>query len=147
VVVKNDKGEAGDVFVDYKVSEKEAYNTDKELIRIVQQRTRMNASRLVNMGSSALAASRTLNISRNLGEYSVRLPLPKKDRVSMVNHNTKIFIPTERRFNSYQDKPSNIVSYLQEGSSLDLRDGHAKRYYRGASIGRGNKLDFTSLQR
>lgn len=56
-------------------------------------------------------------------------------------------MPTERRFQEYKDKANNNVSYLKDRSSMDFKDGHAKVYYKGASIGRGNKLDFTALQK
>jgi hypothetical protein len=147
VVVKNEKGAvAGDLFIDYTITSKEAYTASKELTKIVQhQRSKMSASKVDHM--TTMNASRTISVTKNLGEYALRLPLSKKDRVSVVNHNTKIFMPTERRFLEYRDKQNNNVSYLRERNSMDFKNEHAKVYYKGASIGKGNKLDFTALQK
>ena len=84
-----------------------------------------------------LSASRTLNLSRNGGEYPSRLPIDKKERVSVVNHNTKIFMPTEKRFQKYEDRQNTNISYLKGRDSFDFKNNHAKVYYRGASIGKG----------
>ena len=146
VVVKNEKGVvAGDIFIDYKISSREAYNTAKELTKIVQhQRSKLSASKVDH--TATLNSSRTINVSRNIGSYVVRLPLSKKDRVSVVNHNTKIFMPTERRFVEFKDKQNNNVSYLKDRNSMDFKNEHAKAYYKGASIGKGNKSVFTTIQ-
>jgi hypothetical protein len=43
------------------------------------------------------------------------------------------------------DKQNQNVSYLREEKrDFDFKDKHAKVYYRGASIGRGDKYDFTN---
>jgi hypothetical protein len=39
------------------------------------------------------------------------------------------------------------VSYLRDKYQMDFKDPHAKAYYKGASIGKGSKLDFTNLHR
>ena len=84
-------------FVDYTITEKDVYNASKELTKIVhhqEKKAKMTQSRL---DKSTLSASRTLNLSRNDGGYASRVPQDKKLRVSVVNHNTKIFMPTEKK--------------------------------------------------
>ena len=99
------------------------------------------------LDKSTLSASRTLNLSRNEGGYASRVPQDKKLRVSVLNHNTKIFMPTEKRFQKYGDRQNTNISYLKDRDSFDFKNSHAKVYYRGASIGKGDKSDFTSLQK
>lgn len=45
----------------------------------------------------------------------------------------------------YRDKPNQNVSYLRERDGLDFKNEHAKIYYKGASIGMGQKFDFSNV--
>jgi hypothetical protein len=140
VVVKNEKGvETGEVFIDYKVVAKEAFAVSKELTQIIQKGALLNRSSIDHMNN--YSASRTLSQSQHYGGESVAR---RKERVSVVNHNHNVFIPSEKRFMSYQDKQNHIVSYLREKDQFDFKDGHAKVYYKGAAIGVGEKSDFTN---
>ena len=65
---------------------------------------------------------------------------PKK--VSVVHQNNDIFMPREKRFQIYQDKQTNIISYSKL-SSMKFFDPSSKKYYKGAAIGKGEKTDFT----
>ncbi len=113
----------------------------KELSKIIQEKSIMNSSRVQK---NHLTTSRTLNLSQ---QYGYHVPTNKKDRVSVVNHNNKIFTPTEKRFVDFSDKHDSKVSYLKGKDAFDFKDGHAKVYYRGASIGVGDRSDFTKRQR
>lgn len=64
---------------------------------------------------------------------------------SVLHHNHNIFTPTEPRFVNYVDKQNHNVSYIREEKrDFDFLDKHSKLYYRGASIGKADKSDFTS---
>lgn len=46
----------------------------------------------------------------------------------------------------YQDKPSDVVSYSKL-PSMKFEEQQSKKYYKGASMGKGNKSDFTEYYR
>jgi hypothetical protein len=57
-------------------------------------------------------------------------------------------MPTEKRFMNYQDKQTDRITYLSEQQrDFDFMDKHSKMFYKGASIGKGQKHDFTMLKR
>ncbi len=43
---------------------------------------------------------------------------------------------------SYQDKQTNIISYSRL-PDMKFEEQHSHKYYKGASIGKGTKADFT----
>lgn len=146
MVLKNEKNaEIGEVFVDYKITPKEIHATSKQLAKIIQQKAKLDSSRVERF--SNLSASKTLNASKLYDSSLMRSSLKKSERVSVVNHNNKIFMPSEERFKSYVDKQNTNVSYIKERNGMDFLDPHAKAYYKGASIGVGNKSDFTNQYR
>ena len=59
--------------------------------------------------------------------------------MSVIQRNTDIFSPSEKRFMNYADKQTDIISY----SKLPNIDLELRKHYRGASIGIGQKTDFT----
>lgn len=62
---------------------------------------------------------------------------------SVLNSNNRIKFSKEQRFfGNLEDKQSTVVSY-QEPPNMDFRQSRVNKYYRGASIGRGSKHDFT----
>lgn len=66
---------------------------------------------------------------------------------SVVNTNSNIMFGKEKRFfGNLQDKKNPYVSY-QDPGTLQFQEPVSKRYYRGASFGRGEKYDFTSSGR
>lgn len=46
----------------------------------------------------------------------------------------------------YQDKQTNIISYSKL-PSMNFEQAQSRKYYKGASIGRGGKYDFTFFYR
>ena len=74
---------------------------------------------------------------------------PSHKRPSVVNQNSNIFTPTEKRFQHYVDRENTNCSYLRDRDTpvFDFMENHSKNYYRGASIGKGNKSDFTAERR
>ena len=46
----------------------------------------------------------------------------------------------------YQDRQTNVISYSKL-ATLKFYDDQSKKYYKGASIGKGSKTDFTSVYR
>lgn len=63
-----------------------------------------------------------------------------------MHNNNDIVIPSERRFQLYQDKQSQIISYSRL-SSMKFEEQTSKKYYKGASIGNGSKTDFSEQYR
>ena len=62
---------------------------------------------------------------------------------SVLNSNNRIkFAKEERFFSNLEDKKNPYVSYQGPGN-LDFKDSRANKYYKGASIGRGSKHDFS----
>ena len=61
--------------------------------------------------------------------------------MSVLHSNGDVVFPKEERFQIYQDKQTNVISYSKLKSPQFL-DG-SKRWYRGASFGKGSKTDFT----
>ena len=53
-----------------------------------------------------------------------------------MNTNGDVVFPKEERFMIYQDKQTDIISYSRLGS-FKFFDNHAKKFYKGASIGKG----------
>ena len=64
----------------------------------------------------------------------------------MVHENNDVVFPKEKRFQLYQDKQTNIISYSKL-STMKFFDNNSKQYYRGASFGKGEKTDFTHQYR
>lgn len=58
-----------------------------------------------------------------------------------MHNNNDIVIPSERRFQLYQDKQSQIISYSR------LSSMKFEKHYKGASIGNGSKTDFSEQYR
>jgi hypothetical protein len=147
-VVKDLKNiEIGEVFIDYKITAKELYNTSKELTKIIHKSSLLSRSIDASDRTNNYALAQSI-ISKagSFGNDSMlsrsRRSVPKP---SIVHHNTNIFTPTEPRFISYIDKQNQNVSYIREEKrDFDFKDKHARVYYRGASIGRGDKYDFTN---
>ena len=64
-------------------------------------------------------------------------------RRSVVNSNNTVRFTRESRFfDNLEDKKNPNVCY-QGVSNMDFKDSKSMKYYRGASIGRGSKYDFT----
>ncbi len=59
-----------------------------------------------------------------------------------MNGNTDIVFAKEKRFMIYQDKQNQNVTYLGN-RSFEFKDCLTKKYYRRASLGKGEKTDFT----
>lgn len=81
----------------------------------------------------------------NLGESQFLGTLRTK-RVSVIHNNGDVVFPSEKRFMNYVDKQTNIISYSKL-PSMKFEEEHSKKYYKGASIGVGNKSDFTAYYR
>jgi len=60
----------------------------------------------------------------------------------IMHNNNDIVMASEKRFQLYQDKQSQIVSYSRL-PSMKFEEQQSKKYYRGASIGNGHKTNFT----
>lgn len=91
------------------------------------------------MAKSLLGLGQEQGLSRSRRHFN---------KPSVVHHNSNIFTPSEQRFLVYQDRQNPIVSYIREEKrDFDFRDKHSQVYYKGASIGKGDKHDFTSLYR
>jgi hypothetical protein len=67
-------------------------------------------------------------------------------KMSVIHNNGDVVFPSEKRFMIYQDKQTNIISYSKL-PSMKFEEEHSKKYYKGASIGVGNKADFTIYYR
>ena len=61
--------------------------------------------------------------------------------MSVLHSNGEIVMSSERRFQNYEDRPSNVVSYSKL-PSMKFSDGQSK-VYKGASLGYGSKVDFS----
>lgn len=61
----------------------------------------------------------------------------------MFNNGDVVF-PSEKRFQIYQDRQTDVISYSKL-PSMKYEDPTSKKYYKGASIGIGTKHDFTHL--
>ncbi len=78
-------------------------------------------------------------------DYSLDLSRSQsKMKVSVVNGNTNIKIPQQERFKIYRDAPNPKISYLPD-QSFEFKQKRVGKYYRGASIGYGDKQHFNKL--
>ena len=59
-----------------------------------------------------------------------------------MHNNGDVVFPQEKRFQIYQDKQTNIISYSKL-STMQFKSPTTRQYYKGASFGKGEKTDFT----
>jgi hypothetical protein len=102
----------GEIFIDYKVTSKQAYKTSRELAKIVYRGSLLSRSiaeppedRPHKMTKSLLGLGQEQGLSRSRKIFN---------KPSVVHHNSNIFTPSEQRFMMYQDRQSAIVSYIRE---------------------------------
>lgn len=133
--------------MDYKVTPKELFYTSKELSKIIHKSSLLSKSiQQPDRGNNYSLAQSIISKAGSFGNESM-LGRSRKSaqKPSVVHHNNNIFTPTEPRFASYVDRQNQNVSYIREEKrDFDFKDKHAKVYYRGASIGKGDKHDFTN---
>lgn len=69
----------------------------------------------------------------------------KSDRRShsILNSNSGIAVPKSERFKYPGESAKTKVSYHQGLQDFNFMNVHSGKYYKGASIGKGGKYDFT----
>lgn len=97
-----------------------------------------------NSNPNLLQKMRAIEDSRISGASSQMLGTSRRKKISILQRNSDIFAPTQKRFTDYNDKQTNIISYSKL-PSMQFMDSTTKQYYRGASFGKGQKTDFARV--
>ena len=98
----------------------------------------LNASNVKNPEASTFGKYRTMsesNLTRNKDYSTLFQTSNRKKRMSVLHSNGDVVFPKEERFQIYQDRQTNVISYSKLRSFQFLDS--SKQYYRGASFGKG----------